>query len=958
METMLRILLSLSAGGTLLAALLMLLQRVLKKRMPAAFAYYAWLLVLLRFVLPLPGLLPAAERAPAQPAALPVVEAAPAAQSGAPSAPRSRSTESGQTNAVTAAAPLPDAGSETREEKSAFDFAALWSAAKKLLGDWRFWGAVYLAGAGISLLRYGVGFLRFRRALGKTFRRAQESDRLVLESLNPTPWPALCRSRAVRTPMLLGLLRPVIVLPDRDYDDEMLRGILRHELTHYRRGDLAYKWFAVLVSSLHWFNPFFSLFRREIDRACELSCDERLLRRMGREEKQHYGELLLALAADRPLPRSVVAMSFATEKRNLKERLLQIMKYKNKGRAGLALALIVILLLSGCGMALGPRSGAVLTANAAAEPTPSVIVTAFPVPNPDLDAEAASDVPPTPMPDDGGDVTEVFGENIPKEKIVVHDVDELLAAIGSDRVIQLTDGEYNLTKAAGYGSEYRTEHLSWLNCGDGYELHISDVHNLYIVGHDKQSSVVTEPRYANVMAFDWCSNVNVVSLTAGHTTAPGYCAGGVLYFLNCEDMYVSGCDLYGCGTLGISAVNCSGVTATSTVIRECTNGAMDAYGSYDVRFLGGKVLDCGLKGDSGAYNLFNVQTSTGFVIFNTEISGNRAQVLLHSSSSLGVQMRGCYVHDNTISEKSYPITRADGSKFIHATGGVFQITGKSPVIDACSFENNELLGMGMYFNYNGESAGTVVDGEGRELALEDLEAMERADYLDVYSGPQQPEAVPPEGEVNDFGETAYHVDNVDDFLAAIGSNTTIYVDAELIDFSTASNYGGYGGTSYYWRDDYDGPGLVISGVQNLHIIGQGKDKTTLRAVPRYADVLYFEDCSNISVEDLTAGHLKEAPGSCAGDVLEFYRCGEILVRGCGLFGCGVNAVYATSCQGLTVEDTEMYEYSGEGAIIWDCSGVSFDNCSIHDCPSNSVNVYNSLNVTWNGQTLREGLNVF
>ena len=286
METMLRILLSLSAGGTLLAALLMLLRRVLKTRMPAAFAYYAWLLVLLRFVLPLPGLLPAAEApVPARPAPMPVVAAAPVEQSGAPDTPRTYRTESAQgSTAASAAAPIPAAGSAAEEEKPALDFAALLSAAKKLLGSWDFWGTVYLAGAGISLLRYGVGFLRFRRALGRTFRRARESDRLVLEALNSTPWPALCRSRAVRTPMLLGLLRPVIVLPDRDYDDEMLRGILRHELTHYRRGDLAYKWFAVLVSSLHWFNPFFSLFRREIDRACELSCDERLLRRMGRGE--------------------------------------------------------------------------------------------------------------------------------------------------------------------------------------------------------------------------------------------------------------------------------------------------------------------------------------------------------------------------------------------------------------------------------------------------------------------------------------------------------------------------------------------------------------------------------------------------------------------------------------------------------------------------------------------------
>ena len=71
METMLRILLSLSAGGTLLAALLMLLRRVLKTRLPASFAYCAWLLVLLRFVLPLPGLLPAAGIGAAETTALP-----------------------------------------------------------------------------------------------------------------------------------------------------------------------------------------------------------------------------------------------------------------------------------------------------------------------------------------------------------------------------------------------------------------------------------------------------------------------------------------------------------------------------------------------------------------------------------------------------------------------------------------------------------------------------------------------------------------------------------------------------------------------------------------------------------------------------------------------------------------------------------------------------------------------
>jgi hypothetical protein len=651
----------------------------------------------------------------------------------------------------------------------------------------------------------------------------------------------------------------------------------------------------------------------------------------------------------------VVAVSFATEKRNLKERLLQIMKYKNKGRAGIALALIVLLLLSGCGMALGPNSGLPLTGNvgsaASSQPTPSVIVTPslfFPGPGES----------PVPV-ESHGNVTELYGDNIPEESIIVRTVDEFIAAIGSDRVIQLPDGEFNLTAASSYGGDTGSEFVRWKNIGDGSELIIHDVENLYVVGHGKgMTEIVTEPRYANVLSFENCAGVNLISFTAGHTVLPGYCTGGVLSFSGCDSMVVTGCDLYGCGTLGVYALNCRGVAAISTVIRECSVGAVHAVGCWDVRFLGGKVIDCGLKGDFTASDLFHASTTTGFVVFNTEICGNEAETLLHSDSCLEVQMRGCDVHDNRISREPETQQREDGSAYTWIPGGLFHITGQSPVIDSCRFADNTVRGAGMYFNYDGETnAGVVVDSAGRELALSDLEDMERREFLEPYYGPHQPESSAPTGEQNELGEKVYHVDNVDDFLAAIGSDTTIYVDAELLDFSTAANYGGYGGNNYYWRADFDGPNLIITGVENFHIIGQGKDRTTLQAVPRYAEVLNFDGCSNISIENLTAGHLKEAPGSCAGDVFEFTDCGEILVRGCGLFGCGVNAIYATNCQGLTVEDTEMYECSNLGAQLMRCSGVTFTGCEIHDCTYNSVYVGdNSTAVFWEGTALHEGNN--
>ena len=43
-----------------------------------------------------------------------------------------------------------------------------------------------------------------------------------------------------------------------------------------------------------------------------------------------------------------------------------------------------------------------------------------------------------------------------------------------------------------------------------------------------------------------------------------------------------------------------------------------------------------------------------------------------------------------------------------------------------------------------------------------------------------------------------HVSTADEFLAAIGNNTQIVIDADLIDFSTASDYGKTSGSFYGW----------------------------------------------------------------------------------------------------------------------------------------------------------------
>ncbi len=121
----------------------------------------------------------------------------------------------------------------------------------------------------------------------------------------------------------------------------------------------------------------------------------------------------------------------------------------------------------------------------------------------------------------------------------------------------------------------------------------------------------------------------------------------------------------------------------------------------------------------------------------------------------------------------------------------------------------------------------------------------------------------------------------------------------------------------------------------MTIAGKGAGKTTVETLPRYADVLAFAGCRDVTVKNLTAGHIKGA-GSCSGDVISFESCTGCTVDSCGLFGCGVNGVCARACVDLTVKNTEIYECSGFGAVIEESINTAFEGCTIRDCGTNKI----------------------
>ena len=184
-----------------------------------------------------------------------------------------------------------------------------------------------------------------------------------------------------------------------------------------------------------------------------------------------------------------------------------------------------------------------------------------------------------------------------QNQVTVTTVDEFLAAIAPNTEIVVNAERIDFSKAAGYG-ETGGDYYYWADTHDGPELFIAEVSNLTIRGYgeDHNANVISSvPRYSNVLNFYNCSNILVQGLTAGHTEEPGYCLGGVLFFMNCQDILVEDCGLFGCGTLGVKAESSKNIQIVNNDIYDCTVGGVELNYCDDVNVDGNTFRDLGGK---------------------------------------------------------------------------------------------------------------------------------------------------------------------------------------------------------------------------------------------------------------------------------------------------------------------------------------------------------------------------
>jgi bla regulator protein BlaR1 len=134
--------------------------------------------------------------------------------------------------------------------------------------------------------------------------------------------PRVRMSDGVRTPLVLGMFRPCVLLPADAFEVLPVRQqqmALCHELTHVKRADLWLGCVPAIAERVFFFHPLVNLAAREYALCREAACDARVLAVLD-AAPQEYGRLLLALGLARPratLAAAGAPWSFSTLKRRI-----------------------------------------------------------------------------------------------------------------------------------------------------------------------------------------------------------------------------------------------------------------------------------------------------------------------------------------------------------------------------------------------------------------------------------------------------------------------------------------------------------------------------------------------------------------------------------------------------------------------------------------------------------------
>lgn len=341
-EKLLNNLMQIGLTVSLAALVPLILRRLMKKRYPARMVCVVWAILALRLLIPVQLTLP---QAPVQ--VMPRT---------------SYVVQSDQTAFRQAGLPVVQNPTRWVTGTQAQTLSAADTGTVKTVDITDILLTLWLAGVISCILWQGIGYYRLIRSLKGKSRSVERADLhtilqeqcadLVIDREIP-----LRVSAAADCPMLAGFIHPTLYLPDERISRTDAAFIFRHELTHYKHGDLWLKLLLLAARCLHWFNPLVHLIARFAQEDIEAACDDAVVRGHDGAYRRAYGETILRSAIAQAQKRKALVSCFGDDKKTLMRRFEGLFDKSVKKR-GVALVVMIALLVGSlsCTIAVGDRS--------------------------------------------------------------------------------------------------------------------------------------------------------------------------------------------------------------------------------------------------------------------------------------------------------------------------------------------------------------------------------------------------------------------------------------------------------------------------------------------------------------------------------------------------------------------------------------------------------------------------
>ena len=320
-----------SLQGTVLIFLIVLIQKILRRRLPVHWHYFLWLLLLIRLAVPW---LPESKMS--------IFNLVP------------RSVQQGRIietfSQTRSADPMgfymharSASASQTIKESEAFSVRFV-----------RALPAIWLVG---TVLIAGYVFMR-SISLWRTVKRERPiTDSEILDLLEDCKMQmgvetiiGVIVSDRIKSPALFGFVRPRLLLPQgmlETYGLEELRYVFIHELAHLKQRDIYLGWLMALLQVVHWFNPlmWFAFGRMRADR--EMACDRLAISTMGLDEPPEYGRTIVSLLESFSQVRYLPSVAGILEDTcQMERRIKMIADYKKTPRPRWAGAMLLLAVLA------------------------------------------------------------------------------------------------------------------------------------------------------------------------------------------------------------------------------------------------------------------------------------------------------------------------------------------------------------------------------------------------------------------------------------------------------------------------------------------------------------------------------------------------------------------------------------------------------------------------------------